>query len=157
MLDNALPADKAAAGFDDRLYALIERHEHTTPEHLARFRALGDAAWVVGDLGSDNHIDFYLDDIQRLLRSYGVTPPVEQTASPFWWLWPDKCLVYRDFTVGELKTLIRTRVWPEDAFTWEEVGLAQKLASLSVMLVLAVLILALLALGAWWIGHWLSK
>ena len=142
--------------FEQKLYALIERHQHTTPENLERFRALGDAAWVVGDLGSERQIGFYLDDIQSLLRAYGVKPPAEQAASPFWWLWPDKCLVYRDFTVGELKTLIRTRVWPDDAYSWEAVDLGQKLASLSVMLVLVALILGLLALGAWWLLRWLS-
>lgn len=142
--------------FEQKLYALIERHRHTTPEALARFRALGDDAWVVGDLGSEHQVGFYLDDIQSLLRSYGVLPPAEQSASPFWWLWPDRCLVYRDFTVGELKTLIRTRIWPDDAYSWEEVGFGQKLASLSVMLVLVALILGLLGLGAWWLLHWLK-
>ena len=143
-----------AEPFEQRLYTLIERHQHTTPENLARFRALGDAAWVVADLGCDHQIGFYLDDIQSLMRVYGVRPPVEQATSPFWWLWPDKCLVYRDFTIAELKEVIRTKTWPDDAYSWEEVGVGQKVASLSVMLVLVALILGLLGLGAWWLSHW---
>ncbi|MDI7774200.1 hypothetical protein [Asticcacaulis sp. EMRT-3] len=145
-----------AEPFEQRLYALIERHQHCSPEALENFRALGDDAFVVGDLGGEHQIGFYLDDVQRLLKSYGVEPPIEQKASPFWWLWPDKCLVYRDFTIGELKALIRTGIWPDDAYEWEEVSLGQKLASLSVMLVLLVLVLGLLGLGVWWIAHWIG-
>ena len=136
------------------LYDLLETR--LSPECLAAFKARGDDAYVLGDLDDNATTDFYIDDMLTLLAIHGVKSPAEQKVSPFWWLWPDRCLVYRDFTVGELETLIRTRVWPDDAYSWEAVDLGQKLASLSVMLVLVALILGLLALGAWWLLRWLS-
>ena len=145
----------AKAAFDTKLYDIIERHQHATPEVLERFKALGDDAWVVEDLGCDS-IAFYLDDIQKLLKSCGVLSPEEQKVSPFWWLWPDTCLVYRDFTVGELKELVRTKVWPPDAYSYEPVSLTQKIMSLSVMLVLGGLILGIIALLGFWLARWLS-
>ena len=141
--------------FQEALYAVIERHRHTSPEALERFRALGDDAWVVGDLGSDQNVAFYLDDIQKLLKSFGVSPPAEQKVSPIWWLWPDTCLIYRDFTVGELALLARTSAWPNDAYTYEKNSLAQKFMSLIVMVVLAGLALGIVALLGYWLLTWM--
>ncbi|MGA9657642.1 MAG: hypothetical protein WBQ60_00875 [Asticcacaulis sp.] len=143
--------DDLNGSFEARLYDLIERHQHTTTEGLEHFKSLGDDAFVVGDLGGTHQIGFYLDDIQKLLRSYGVLPPVEQKASPFWWLWPDTCLVYRDFTIGELKSLIATKTWPDDAYSFEKNTLTQKLTSLAVMLITVGLIVGIVALLGYWV------
>jgi len=144
-----------ADSFQQALYAVIERHKHCSSKDLEHFIALGDKALVVGDLGLEKNLAFYLDDIQKLLKSYGVLPPVEQGVGPFWWLWPDSCLVYRDFTVGELAELARTGIWPPDAYVLEKNSLTQKLMSLLVILVLGGLVLGILALLGFWLGRYL--
>ena len=136
------------------LYDLLETR--LSPECLATFKARGDDAWVLGDLDDDSTTDFYIDDMLTLLAIHGVKPPAEQKVSPFWWLWPDKCLVYRDFTVGELKALAKSKVWPADAYSYEPIPLSQKLTSLTVMLVLAVLVIGIAALLVFWLVHWLK-
>jgi hypothetical protein len=144
-----------AKSFDTRLHDLLATR--LTPEGLAAFEARGDDAWLIGDLDDDAVTDFYIDDMMTLLALYGVKPPAEQKVSPFWWLWPDKCLVYRDFTVGELKTLVETKAWPADSFTYEDVPVIQKITSLTVMLVFAALVIGIVALLVFWAVHWLNK
>jgi len=140
--------------FEKGLHDLLETR--LSPECLAAFEARGDDAWVLGDLDDDAETDFYIDDMMTLLAIHGVRPPAEQKVSPFWWLWPDKCLVYRDFTVGELKTLVKTKVWPADAYSYEPIPLTQKLTSLTVMLVLGGLMIGITALLVFWLVHWLK-
>ena len=139
--------------FEKGLHAMLETR--LSPDALERFKARGDDAWVIGDLDDDTKTDFYIDDMLLLLKLHGVMPPAEQKVSPFWWLWPDSCLVYRDFTVGELKALAQSKVWPADAYSYEPIGLGQKIASLSVMLVLVALVVGIVALLGFWLVHWL--
>ncbi|MFT4075194.1 MAG: hypothetical protein QM647_06640 [Asticcacaulis sp.] len=140
--------------FEKGLYDLLGTR--LSPECLEAFKARGDDAYVLGDLDGDAETDFYIDDMMTLLAIHGVKPPAEERVSPFWWLWPDKCLVYRDFTVGELKALAKSKVWPADAYAYEPVPLSQKLTSLTVMLVLAGLVLGIIALLGFWLGRWLK-
>jgi len=140
--------------FEKGLHDLLETR--LSPEGLAAFKAKGDDAYVIGDLDGDCETDFYIDDMLTLLAIHGVRPPAEQKVSPFWWLWPDKCLVYRDFTVGELKALVKTKAWPADSFAYEDVPVTQKITSLSVTLVFAALVICILGLLVFWAVHWLN-
>ena len=144
------------SAFEEALNDLVQKTELGDIKRLEAFKAKGDAALICGDLSAEADDEFYFDNIQALVSRFGVRPEARLKEDLLWYFWPDKAVIMRDFSVGELKEVVRIGQWPEDAFTDEKCGLWTKIKSLVVTLFSVALILGgALSLGQWLI-NWLK-
>ena len=107
-----------ADNFERRLYALMD--SIADARELELFRAKGDGARLLGDQESGVDTEDLFEDVVKLLVEFGVpSPPLSHKDLP-----SDRpkatSRAYRDFTIGELKTIAETKRWPDDAFSWQK-------------------------------------
>ncbi len=111
-----------ADDFLSRLYALVEESVPRDKGIVESFIAKGDSARIPEDMGKAIDTCFH-DSLFDLLYSYDV--PVPPSPKHEWsnWFWADVSEEIRDFTVGEFKSVVQTRLWPDDAVVWKRASL----------------------------------
>jgi hypothetical protein len=132
-LDAGLAAQVTPEGLETDLYALIEQIEIEGKERVEAFKAKGDSARIFADLSAEADTEFYLDDLLKLMKAFGVAVPDLKT-SWVWYLWPDKVHVLREFSLGELKAVVQKGRWPDDAWSYTAVSRHEKLLNLLTIL-----------------------
>ncbi len=123
-----------ADDFEARLYALIEKS--TSRSAFELFVAKGENARLFEDLKGEAAEDL-LHDVIELLKACGLSEPPRPKHNSLNWLWPDYLIVFRDFTVGELKIMVENGAWPDDAATWSRVDLLPFMGMLALPLLVA--------------------
>lgn len=134
--------------FQNRFYALVENIEPEGKGYVEAFKAKGDAALIFSDLSEKADDEFYIDDLLNLMRAFGVATPAVKKHW-YWQAYPDNVYVLREFTLGELKAVVRAGNWPADAWTAEPVKLWKKLPNLLVLVCFGLAILGWLLCKAW--------
>ena len=136
-----------ADDFQTRLYALVEESITKGTGIFEAFVAKGDTAQIFDDLGKVVSTSFY-DDFLRLLSDFGLGEPVPPPRRGLQRLWTEPYFSARSFTVGELKDIVRTRQWPDDAAYWRRLGIWSGLGRFAYYLIMIVGAALLLTGGA---------
>lgn len=136
-----------AEDFAIALYDLIAGWD-PDPAEFHSFKAEGDQSRIFADLGSidpDDQSDMFAD-IVDLLKRYGVPEPPGNAPQPI--AMSKSIIVYRDFSVGELKSILSNCAWPQDAFTVETAGPIPPIVSLGYILAGVIIIAVVIAVLA---------